>query len=246
MVTKINRSLWVLVLLATGLLGAKKADAQSGSLTLELHHFVGLHALVLDTVTYYNALGQEYTVTNFKYYISDIKLTSATGQLFEDNNYYLVDEQEQDSKSILLQKIPEGAYTAISFTLGVDSEHNCSGAQSGALDPVHGMFWTWNTGYIFLKLEGKAPAAATPGHEYEYHIGGYKAPANCIRTITIKLLQPVAIQSKQRSQLQLAVNVSEILKIPASVDFAKLPSVTDFHNAEMMADNYADMFSIMR
>ena len=39
--------------------------------------------------------------------------------------------------------------------LGVDSVLNYNGVHEGALDPINGMYWTWQTGYIHCKLEGK-------------------------------------------------------------------------------------------
>jgi hypothetical protein len=42
------------------------------------------------------------------------------------------------------------------------------------------------------------------------------------------------------------VNVLEILKTPTVIDFEKLSSVTDHHNATLIADNYMDMFEVMQ
>ena len=129
--------------------------------------------------------------------------------------------------------------------IGVDSIHNCSGAQSGALDPVNGMFWTWSTGYIFLKLEGHADASASSGHIFEYHIGGYAAPNNCIRRVTLSLTaKGLRIEKSKANKIWLKADISEILKNPVTIDFSKLSSVTDHHNAITIADNYMDMFTI--
>ena len=53
-----------------------------------------------------------------------------------------------------LADIPNGEYTKVNYTIGVDAARNTEGAQDGALDLVNGMFWSWNTGYIFMKMEG--------------------------------------------------------------------------------------------
>jgi hypothetical protein len=58
--------------------------------------------------------------------------------------------------------------------LGVDSATNVSGAFGGDLDPTNGMYWTWQSGYINVKVEGRSPAA--PGGVFELHLGGYAAP----------------------------------------------------------------------
>jgi hypothetical protein len=213
------------------------------SLTIHFNNYLGNELLKLDSVTYKNELGQNFTVTKFKYYIGNIRLKNNNGKEFVTSEYFLVNEEEPTSKQIKLANVPEGDYTSISFTLGVDSLHNCSGAQEGALDPVNAMFWAWNTGYIFLKMEGKSPVSKSPGNLLEFHIGGYKAPYNCIRTITLNLGKDAVVGDKSTS-INIKTDLSELFKAPTVIDFSKLSSVTDFHNATTIADNYSDMFSI--
>jgi len=214
--------------------------AGQGSMKVEFEHFLGDQALRVDDVQYYNAAGQSFTVSKLKYYVSNMMLYSTDGAEVSFGGYYLIDEDKPDSKDIILENVPAGDYNAIGFTVGVDSLHNCSGAQSGALDPVNAMYWTWNTGYIFLKLEGKSPASKSPGHLFEFHIGGYKAPANCIRTVRLQM--PAR---RAGAEIYIKADISLLLSAPSQVDFSKLSSVTDFHNAPMIADNYAHMFSIV-
>lgn len=217
-------------------------------LTLQFHHFVGDQRLVLDDSTYTNALGQAYTVTKLNYYIGNIRLTKTDGKEYFLEDYFFISEDEEKvaSKTILLDKIPAGEYTSIQFLIGVDSLHNCSGAQSGALDPINAMFWTWNTGYIFLKLEGKSTFSTLPGNTLEYHIGGYKEPSNCVRSVTLNFENPIVIDAKMNTKLNLKTDVSEILKSPTAIDFKQYPAINSTLNATMMADNYIDIFSILK
>lgn len=220
---------------------------EKGKLTIDFNHYVGNQLLVFDSTCYKNELGQTFSITNFKYYIGNIKLKKADGKEFIHEGYFLINEDEAESKKILLENIPEGEYTSISFMIGVDSLHNCSGAQSGALDPVNGMYWAWNTGYIFLKLEGKSAASNSPGNYFEYHIGGFKNPVNCIRTVDLNFANAtLKINKEKTANIALKTDVSEILKTPVTIDFSTLSSVTDFHNATTIADNYTDIFSILK
>jgi len=219
-------------------------NGQTKNIFINISHFAGNSVLKLDSVNYMNNLGQEFNVTKFKYYIGQITLNQNNGAEFKSDAYFLVNEEDQNSKRLVLENVPGGDYSSIGFVIGVDSLHNCSGAQSGALDPVNAMFWAWNTGYIFLKLEGKSPYSDSPGHLFEYHIGGYKQPNNCIRRINLKLGH-LASTVKDQSTINLKVDILELLKNPANIDFRKLPSVTDFHNASLVADNYIDIFSIL-
>ncbi len=213
-------------------------------LTIHVKNYVGNTVLNLDS-SYRNELGQAFTITNFKYYISNICLKQADGKKYQSEDYFLVDEFENDSKKLILNNVPEGNYTSIEFTIGVDSLHNCSGLQNGALDPTNGMFWAWNTGYIFLKLEGISLQSKLPGHIFEYHIGGFKKPSNCIRKINIEFKNNSLVIEKKSSSLIIKADAMQVLKQPTNIDFVTLPSVTDFRYATLIADNYADMFSFL-
>ena len=233
----------ILISIQFGFTPISKPD--KGKIQINLKHVVGNDLLKLDSIHYKNDLGQDFTISKFKYYVGKIHLTNAKGKDFFSKDYFLINEDEILSKQINLSNIPNGTYTSIHFILGVDSLHNCSGAQSGALDPLNAMFWAWNTGYIFLKLEGNTPFSKSPGGMFEYHIGGYKQPTNCIRQINLDLsLTPLIINSNT-GQVNLKCNAAELLKTPTSIDFSILSSVTDFKNAELIANNYKDMFSIL-
>lgn len=219
------------------------AQRSAGKLCIKFQNFIGDAILTEDSLMYKNAFGQLYSINSFKYYISNVQLLKTDKTYTEAQGYFLINEDEQESKNIELQ-IPKGDYKGIRFVLGVDSLHNCSGAQSGALDPVNGMFWAWNSGYIFLKLEGKSPYSSAPGKIFEYHIGGYKNPANSIRIIELPF-EAINLSNEYKSVVQIKTDISEILKRPTDIDFAKLPSITDTRNSSVIADNYSDMFSIL-
>ena len=213
-------------------------------LLIRFNNYAGNVVLNLDSV-YKNQLGQAFTVNNIKYYISNICLKKTDGKKHSLKEYYLMDEQEETSKQINVSDIPEGEYNAIEFIVGVDSLHNCSGLQTGALDPVNGMFWAWNTGYIFLKFDGKSPLSKSPGNMLEFHIGGYKSPSNCIRKITLAFKTPLLIGASSNQELNIKADVLQLFKSPSRIDFSKTSSVTDFHKATTIADNYAGMFSLI-
>jgi hypothetical protein len=218
-----------------------------GHLEIDFSNYVGDKILQLDSVNYKNDLGQDFTISNFKYYVGNFHLFTKDGKEYISKGYHLLKADDVESRHFTLTTIPDGDYESMSFTLGVDSIDNCSGAQSGALDPANGMFWAWNSGYIFMKLEGKAKTSNSSGHIFEYHIGGYKQPNNCIRTVKLDLKNnPLKIRSGESGILTIKTDALEILKTPTTIDFSKLSSVTDFHHATEIADNYKDMFSVLK
>ncbi|MBL0050894.1 MAG: hypothetical protein IPP29_04880 [Bacteroidetes bacterium] len=218
---------------------------KKGTLIINFENYVGDNLLQLDSGKYENELGQEYTISKFRYYLGNIRLKNIAGKEFIIDKYFLIDEEDKESKRIMLSDVAPGEYASISFIVGVDSARNCSGIQTGALDPAKGMFWAWNTGYIFLKLEGHAPASKSPGHIFEYHIGGFKEPVNCIKNIKLTF-DNLHIENNGAAVLKIKADAAQILKSPFTVDFASLSSVVDVHHAADIANNYADMFSVLK
>lgn len=217
-----------------------------GKVEIRFSHFVGAEKLIPDSI-YKNSFGEPYSIRRFKYYITDIKLlnTKDNSETEIENSYFLVYDDDELSKTISLL-VPEGNYTAISFLLGVDSLHNVSGAQTGALDPMNGMFWTWNTGYVSMKLEGKSPLSTLPGNLIEYHLGGYKGPDKVNRRISLAFPQGnMNISDKKALVVNVKADInsffSSINKLPIKAN----PACTSTGNlARQYAENYATLFSI--
>lgn len=119
--------------------------------------------------------------TRLQYYITNIEFHKSDGSHFiEPESYHLLDLSSGNS-DLIIANLPTGAYTGVTFYLGVDSARNNSGAQTGALDPANNMFWSWNSGYIFLKAEGNS-TSSTSGN-FVYHVGGFAGANSAIREI---------------------------------------------------------------
>jgi len=223
-------------------------EKRKGIVILQFENYVGDKPVKLDSEVYKNSFNQPYTISKLKYYIGNIRLKKKDGREYfiVGSKYFLVNEEDDTSKQIISSDIADGEYSSISFSIGVDSLHNCSGAQSGALDPMNAMFWAWNTGYIFFKLEGNSPVSQSPGKLLEFHIGGYKEPNNCLRTVTFDFNNKIfAPDEKGTRIIKIKADISKVFDSTTKIDFSKISSVTDYHNATMIADNYKDMFSVI-
>ena len=146
----------------------------TGKFSIEFeHHFEGTAFNLGSTYTTDGAEDVNYNMV--KYYISNIKMMNSAGPDFvDDDSYYIVDANDAGSLILEIDKVPFGEYHHISYTIGVDSAKNVSGAQAGALSPSNNMFWSWNSGYIFVKLEGTSTSSANG--KFEYHLGGFAGP----------------------------------------------------------------------
>lgn len=115
----------------------------------------------------------------FKYYITNIQLKKSGGSWWTDEeSYYIMDLDKMNGNVITINNVPTGTYTELKYILGVDSARNNSGAQTGALSATNGMFWSWNTGYIFVKAEGTSPQSNDG--TFAFHLGGFKGENNIV------------------------------------------------------------------
>ncbi len=221
------------------------AVATGRALRLNFNNVVNGHPLVLKNETYTNAFGDEFTVSDYVYYISNIKLFTDDGKEYaEPESYHLVIHHKDSTKTILFKNLPAGNYTRVEFLIGVDSARNTSGAQTGALDPMNGMFWDWNTGYIMARLEGKS--AQSPTGVFAYHLGGYKN-GGVIRKVSLPLPNNAVVAEGKRPVITLNSDVAEWFKTPNTVSIKALTIITsEGLNAIAMANNYADMFSVSK
>jgi hypothetical protein len=219
---------------------------EKGSFNIEFENQVNDAALVLGNKDYINANGDHFTIDVLKYYVSNITLTKADGSSYKiPENYLLIDAEKPSSLINSLKDIPVGDYTKISFVIGVDKERNLAGAQTGALDPAQGMFWTWNSGYIFVKMEGTSPQSTAADKSLTFHIGGIVDPNNTIRTFSTDFTtgNPLRIRTDKKPQLHFKVNVASLFTGKENISFANLNLTMGGANSVRIADNYVNGFS---
>jgi hypothetical protein len=218
------------------------------TLKIGFEGMVGDRPLVFGSEIYKNANGDSFTISKYRYYISNVKLIAADGKIYsEPESYYLIDHKHDTSSSFTLKGVPEGAYNKITFLIGVDSLRNVSGAQSGPLDPIHGMFWDWNTGYIMAMMEGKVLDGTAQGKVLGLHIAGFDQSSSVLKTVTLTLPQPVVVNKEKKAAVYIKSDAAEWFKNPSVIDFRKTSLImkTGF-NAQIIAENYADMFTVDR
>ncbi len=213
----------------------------TGNINLEFDHRVGNQALQMNTQTYTNANGDDFKVTRFRYYVSNITLIKTDGTRVKiPDTYLLVDDSDAASKAQKLEKIPAGDYNNMDFVIGVDEARNFAGAQTGALDPAKGMFWSWNTGYIFVQFEGTSSKSAQPSNQLFFHVGGAKDPANAVRNVSLTFPLTMRVRTDTEPDVHLFVDLAALFKGKTTISFA---SISGFHGGAsglLVADNYVN------
>jgi hypothetical protein len=196
--------------------------------------------------TYTNYFKEKFTPTAFKFYIHNIKMINTdSGVEFHlaNDKYYLIDFADSVSTEVKIGILPY-VYNRISFTIGVDSAQNVSGAQTGALDPALGMF-SPGTGYIVAKLEGTS--ANSPQGKFEYHISGFSGPNNVIQKWERLFPYPQYLDMKagQSSEVFINCDVYKWFQNPFDIKIANNPVInTPGELAKQVSENYLNMFSI--
>jgi len=110
-------------------------------LRIDIQNSAGNQPLTLENGWYLTENGDSIQINEYKYYLSNFILIGDSVRFSERESYYVVDQSDAASQRFIMDSIPAGIYKKISFLIGVDPERNTSGAQTGALDPIHGMFW---------------------------------------------------------------------------------------------------------
>lgn len=218
----------------------------TGSVTFSISNEVDGQPIVLHSQNYVNPNNDTFVVDLFKYYISNVRLYKADGSHYDEpESYHLIDQNNTASRTFTLTDVPSGDYVSMSFMIGVDSTRNVSGAQTGALDPANGMFWTWSTGYIMAKMEGSSPQSTQPGHILAFHIGGFTGINKGIRTVTPSFNSVAMNVGSTARTIYLDCNLNEWFKTPTLIDFSVTADnqITNAMN-RTLADNYADMFTV--
>lgn len=232
----------------------------NGSLEFEFDNLYDGQKLILNNQTYKNALGEEHTITVFDYFISNIKLIKENGQVFEvpqKDSYFLVKHSDPSTYKFTLNGIPQGKYKQIKYIVGVDSLRNTMDVseRTGVLDvagAANGMYWSWNSGYIFLKMEGTSPVApvnqTTGQRPYRFHIGGFggmnSKTINNIKEITLTSDEIFTIKENKPIHAHIFVDASKVMNGKTNVSLVT-NSWTMFNPFSVnVAENYSSMFKL--
>ena len=244
------------LILQTGMATPIKSKTKNAnSVTLHFNNLFGNEPLVFKK-EYINAFGEKLTFSTLNYFISNIKLTKKDGAEYivpQDSSYFLVKQPDSLSHTIVLKNVPKGKYNNITFTIGVDSARNTYDVskRTGVLDigaGAKGMYWVWNSGYIFFKLEGKTVNEVDSLRKgFHYHIGGYGGfDTKTINNIKVKslTLPNVAVSKRKNPVINVQVDIAKVFDNIHPLKIAEHPGVMWGDWSVKIADNYFSIFSL--
>lgn len=241
----------LLIIAIWSLASCKKELSATGSPTtiqLQFNPVVGIAPLIRGDIYQDPYTGEQFSVSAFKYYISNIQLISSNGVFTNIPAVYrLVDAFDTTTASITFPGVAD-SLVAISFLVGVDSTVDASGPRNGDLDPSKGMFLGGNQGYIMAELTGYSPASQQVDYSFNYQISGYTGPDNVLRKVTLALPGlPVTVSPVIPDTVQVLIDADAQAWFSA-VHYLSINSnstcTTPGPLAAEYADNYAHMFVV--
>jgi len=196
---------------------------------------------------YRNPFGEVFEISRFRFYAGRIApvYTDSNLKTFSRNIYHLIDFSDSASTQIILPA-SEGLCEGIQFLLGVDSIDQVRGAQTGALDPAKGMFWTWNSGYQSFKIDGYSAASTQPAHILAYHIGGYRHPFSTVWKIRINTTDNEAfrITKEYKIEVEIPIELDYFFDGPTPLHIHNISSCTTAGDqAWKISENFIGSFS---
>lgn len=143
-------------------------------------------------------------ISSCRFYLSNFAFYYRDELIQTEKTIYLLDLENPTSLTLVFKPF---IYDKVTFSIGIDSITNVSGILDGALDPINGMYWAWNSGYINFKLEGKTSLSTNADRSFEYHLGGYLPPYSTIQTVDISWSE---FNSDRKIEIELATFLANV------------------------------------
>lgn len=225
-------------------------NVMSQPLTLRLTPMVGDDTLKFNT-SFSTENNVRYTLSSFRYYMSNIRLVKSDGSEHAiDGKVFLVNPNKADYS---LGNVPVGAYKGVRFSVGLDYETNHKDPTTYPIShPLAiqspAIHWNWNTGYIFLMMEGSCDTTIANDDELTY---GQYSHDMFFHIGMDELLRSVEVDNATFTVANTSNNVlnihSDINQLFVGVDLKtenKSHSMGTMPLATKVADNISAMFTI--
>lgn len=195
---------------------ASASQTHAFDLALKFRHTDNGQTLQLNSLRYENAANETYSISRLSYLLSGFELQDTSGKWTAAPETFAYIDLAKRRDEVLLSQIADGNYRALRFHVGVDQETNHDDpAQYPAEHPLNPNFnqlhWDWQTGYIFLAIEGRYRTADKELSGYVYHFAN-----NPQRTlITLPLPQDITTTSA----LEIDFDIAALLNSPKPLSF---------------------------
>jgi len=201
---------------------------------------------------YRSATDYRFRVETFQLYLSMIELVDAQGHGHLVRDFVLIN---MDDGLFLEFSVPPGDYAAVQFHQGIPVEYNKNvdpttypNSHPLSVQGSNGMFWTWNTGYIFTRFDGKADLDGVEGNPLMDPFAFHTGDDPLLRTISLPL-NNVAFKSGVMRSLSVVIQINSILDHPVDPIDIAIDNLThtggNFILARRFVDNLSDSYLLV-
>jgi len=171
----------------------KEEEKGDSTLHLDFNFLFEDEEFIINEVYNY-PLDYTFKIEKLLLYISEVKLKDDEGNSHDISKIIFVDSDANDNGITVV--IPEGNYKSITFSIGVPQSLNGTenpDFDAALYDPNHPlslsntMYWTWNTGYRFVLLDGRINTNPTEDEDFETLLSIHTGKDYSYRSKTINL-----------------------------------------------------------
>ncbi|MDF2454093.1 MAG: hypothetical protein K0R51_86 [Cytophagaceae bacterium] len=209
----------LLLALSLGTCYAQKKTAvkEQGDVMLNFIPLVEGEAFFMDSI-YSAPGGEQYKITNWKFFVSNIAFSTSFGveqpvAVESKLPVLLIDFGKANTTGVQsIVKVQTGAYTDVRFDIGLPRQINHSDPTM-ALPPLdlaqQDMYWEWNSGYIFLLVEGQL---ISTNERFHFAIGGDNKIMPFAHGNLFNITPLVQVEKNKITQLNFTFDFNKLLK----------------------------------
>jgi len=224
----------------------KDEDDKDTDLSMHLHYKVGSENFAYDQVYTIDGVAVKFSLAQF--YISGVNIMDDDNNMHSFENLYILAKPSQMDYALGTVPASFGNHLhMLKFNVGVDSLTNSQTeadfTSRDASDPLAaqnpGMHWSWNSGYIFVKLEGEVDTDGdgTPDTAANWHIG----TNNMLRGVSLMAHQDM---EDEEATIEVEFDLATVLtNTDLANDFATM-TMNNMPLATKVANNMVNAFGV--
>ncbi|MGK7394246.1 MAG: MbnP family protein [Candidatus Cyclobacteriaceae bacterium M3_2C_046] len=223
-------------------------NVETNTLYLNFDHTIDGEGVVYNDIRYANDAGNRYSVMTLRYYISDIVLHQYDGEIFEIDTFHYRDIDFPETRQLIIDNVPNGEYTYISFIFGLDSLKNKSFGLP-ATQENNNMEWPipMGGGYHYMKFEGRFIQEDGSTGSFNTHFGRLQTKDGKLHENFIEIILPNSafFVNNDSWEVQVLMNLNEWYRTPHEYNIEEFgPAIMGNQQAQqILKENGADAFS---
>lgn len=218
---------------------------QPVQLNFHLHQHFGTPEF--DTATHYLLpSGVKIQLSQLRFYLSNVRLINLDGtEILIPESWILV---KPGIETFPIGTVTPGKFKGVKFLVGIDSASNSGGTSPADRPAGHplgfqspSMFWSWASGYIFVRMEGSVDTTGTgtPNLPFVCHVG-----SNALkREVQINFTDTLSVSSGVESFVHLKVQLDKLFDNVNLKVNRNTHTMDNLPLATQIVNNAATMFS---